>query len=379
MRFPLRRQKSTGVPAPGPRVAVVTDSTAMLPADAVAEHGVVVVPLQVVIDGVGFDEGTPQATPAAVAEALTGKRPVTTSRIAPATFAAAYTSLALEGHEAIVSVHLSGELSGTVEAARQAAGAVMVPVTVVDTHTAGPALGRAVLAAVAAIEAGGSAEDAAAAAERVASATRSYFYVDTLEYLRRGGRIGTATALLGSALAVKPLLTMEGGRVVLHERVRTAARAITRLEDLAVEAATALVMSGSPVAASVVHLASPDRAATLATSLGERLAALAGTETSGADAAQTHEVDAARSGGADAGRMHGPRTGSRDSGTSSDTEVAHDSEGPGTSDAGGLGTADADQPRALADEHGIEIAEASSVLGAHLGPGMLAVVVGPTP
>ena len=297
MRVRLRRHREAEA-APPWRVAVVTDSTAMLPADIVAAHDVTVIPLQVVIDGTGFEEGTPQATPAVVAEALTAKKTVSTSRIAPATFAAAYTALALQGYEEIVSVHLAGPLSGTVDAARQAAKTVMLPVTVVDTGTAGPALGRAVLAAVRAVEAGASAEDAGAAASRLASSTRSYFYVDTLEHLRRGGRIGTATALLGSALAVKPLLTMEGGRVVLHERVRTAARAIARLEDLAVETAAD---ADAPIAASVAHLGSPDRAAELAASLRERL----------------------------------PEAGD------------------------------------------VPVAEVSSVLGAHLGPGMLAVVVGP--
>ena len=332
MRVRLRRHREAEA-APPWRVAVVTDSTAMLPAEVVAAHGVTVIPLQVVVDGTGYDEGTPQATPAAVAEALTAKKAVSTSRVAPATFAAAYTGLALQGYEEIVSVHLAGPLSGTVDAARQAAKTVMLPVTVVDTGTAGPALGRAVLVAVGVVETGGSAEDAGAAASRLTSETRSYFYVDTLEYLRRGGRIGTATALLGSALAVKPLLTIEAGRVVLHERVRTAARAIARLEDLAVETATA---AGGPVAVSVAHFGSPDRAAELAASLRGRLPQTGGVSMAHAprDDVPASDVPAA------------------------DTPIAELSA--------------ADVPGAH-----VPVAEVSSVLGAHLGPGMLAVVIGP--
>lgn len=268
MRF--RRRRPEELPdEPLLRVAVVTDSTAMLSAEAVAEHGVTVVPLQVVVDGVPHDEGTPGAGPEAIVAALTARKAVTTSRTAPAVLAGLYASLGVEGYDEVVSVHLSGGLSGTVEAARQAAAAVHVPVAVVDSQTAGPALGGAVLAAARVVADGGDADEAAAAAIAHVEASHSFFYVDSLEYLRRGGRIGTATALLGSALAVKPLLTLAEGRVVLHERVRTSARAIARLQELAVEAA--LESAGGDAVVSVAHLASAERAEALAAGLAERL------------------------------------------------------------------------------------------------------------
>ena len=128
------------------------------------------------------------------------------------------------------------------------------------------ATGFAVLAAADAIADGADAAGAAEAARRRAAQTTSLFYVDTLEYLRRGGRMGAAAALVGSALAVKPILTVDEGRVGPLERVRTSAKALSRLEELAVEAA-----GDAEVDVAVAHLASADRAATLADRLADRL------------------------------------------------------------------------------------------------------------
>jgi DegV family protein with EDD domain len=131
------------------------------------------------------------------------------------------------------------------------------------------ALGFPVLSAAEAAEAGGSADDIVAAAEKRASDTSAYFYVDTLDYLRRGGRIGAAQALLGSALAVKPLLQLVEGRIQLMEKVRTASKAVARLEEIVVEQA-----GTRRVDIAVHHLASADRAAVLADRLRERVPGL---------------------------------------------------------------------------------------------------------
>jgi DegV family protein with EDD domain len=131
------------------------------------------------------------------------------------------------------------------------------------------ALGFCALAAAEVAEAGGTADEAVTAAEKRAASTTAYFYVDTLDYLRRGGRIGTAQALLGSALAVKPLLQLDGGRVEPLEKVRTASRAIARLEELAADRA-----GGAEVDIAVHHLAAPDRAAALADRLRARVPGL---------------------------------------------------------------------------------------------------------
>lgn len=249
-------------------VALVTDSVASLPRETVAERGITVVPLQVVVGDTSYDEGADgPATPQRIAEALRARIRVRTSRPTPSAFAETYRKVAAEGAVQIVSIHLSGELSGTYESARAAAREAPVPVHVVDTRQVGMGVGFAVVTAADVLDGGGSAEHAAEAAATRAAATTSLFYVDTLEYLHRGGRIGAAAALLGSALAVKPLLTVSDGRVDTLEKVRTSARALTRLGDLAIAAADA-----EQVDVAVAHLANPEQADRLAERLRERLA-----------------------------------------------------------------------------------------------------------
>jgi DegV family protein with EDD domain len=250
-------------------VALVTDSTASLPLELAAERAITVVPLQVVIGATSYDEGTEGgATPEMLAEALRAWTPVSTSRPNPDEMLSVYERLAAEGATEIVSVHLSGELSGTYESAQLAARKAPVPVLAVDSRQVGMGTGFAVLAAADARDGGADGSAVAAAARKRVSTTTSLFYVDTLEYLRRGGRMGAASALIGSALAVKPILRIEEGRVAPFERVRTAGKALNRLEELAVEAA-----GGAQVDVAVAHLANPERAAALAERLGDRLAA----------------------------------------------------------------------------------------------------------
>ena len=249
-------------------VAVVTDSTASLPPEVAAERGIVVVPLQVVIGADVYDEGPGGATPELVAKALKDWTPVSTSRPTPAALLEVYEQAARDGAEEIVSIHLSGDMSGTFESAQLAAREASVRVVPVDSRQVGVATGYAALAAADAVDSGATAQEAAEAARKRAAASSSLFYVDTLEYLRRGGRIGAAAALFGGALAVKPLLKIEDGKVASLERVRTSARALARLEELAVQAA-----GDDPVDACVAHLASPERAAQLTSNLTERLAA----------------------------------------------------------------------------------------------------------
>ncbi|MBV2357305.1 DegV family protein [Streptomyces sp. J2-1] len=250
-------------------VAIVTDSTAYLPPRTMERHGITRVPLTVVLGDRALEEGTEIST-RSLAQALQKRRPVTTSRPSPQEFTAVYRGLAESGATDIVSLHLSAELSGTYDAAVLAAREAPVPVRVVDTGMVAMALGFCALAAAQVAEGGGSADEAVTAAEKRAAGTTAYFYVDTLDYLRRGGRIGAAQALLGSALAVKPLLRLDSGRIEPLEKVRTASRAIARLEEIAADRA-----GGAETDIAVHHLAAPERASALAERLRARVPGLA--------------------------------------------------------------------------------------------------------
>jgi DegV family protein with EDD domain len=246
------------------RVHVVTDSTAGLSTHEVLRHPLTVVPVQVVIGGTSYDDGATSAD--AVAEALKTFTPVSTSRPSPQTFTDTYAACAAAGAESIVSIHLSGEMSGTCEAAMIGAKESPIPVRVIDSRSIAMGLGFPVLAAAAAAAAGEDRAAVEAAARARLASISAYFYVDTLEYLRRGGRIGAAQALLGTALAVKPLLTISSGRIVPLEKVRTSSRAIARLADIAVQRA-----GDGPCQVAVHHLANLEKAHTLADGLAERL------------------------------------------------------------------------------------------------------------
>ncbi len=248
---------------PGTPVAVVTDSTAYLPESLASGSGLTVVPLTVVIGGRSGLEGS-EVTPDQVARALSARRiQVTTSRPAPAQFVQAYARLVDAGAPGIVSVHLSSRLSGTYDSAVLAAAEFPGLVEVVDSRSTGMGLGFAALAAV------GHADLAAArhAAQTAAAHSSVLFYVDTLEHLRRGGRINAASALVGTALAVKPILHFADGEIVVRDRVRTTSRALAKLVGLAAAAATSPVVD-----LAVHHLAAPERAADLLAQLRERLA-----------------------------------------------------------------------------------------------------------
>ena len=250
-------------------VAIVTDSTAYLPPRTMERHGITAVPLTVVLGDQALEEGT-EISARSLAQALQKRRPVTTSRPSPAVFAETYRKVAESGATGIVSLHLSAELSGTYDAAVLASREAPVPVRVVDTGMVAMALGFCALAAAESAEADGTIDEAVTAAEKRAAGTSAYFYVDTLDYLRRGGRIGAAQALFGSALAVKPLLELDGGRIELLEKVRTASKAIARLEEIAADRA-----GSAQVDIAVHHLAAHERASALAERLRARVPGLA--------------------------------------------------------------------------------------------------------
>ena len=249
----------------GERVAVVTDSTADLPASLIPK-GLRIVPLPVRIGSRSGLDGV-DVSADDVADALRRHESVSTSRPTPSAFEAAYRAAFEAGAQRVVSVHLSAELSGTWDSARLAAqefdfGAVRV----VDSRSTAMGLGFAVLAAARAAADGAGAGAVQDAAVSTVDRTSCFFYLHTLEYLRRGGRIGAAQAFFGTALSVKPLLYMRNGRIAPMEKVRTSAKAIARLLDVAVQSA-----GEDEVDVAVQHLAAPERAADVSAALRERL------------------------------------------------------------------------------------------------------------
>ncbi len=247
-------------------VCVVTDSTAYLPDGLAERRGIRQVPIHVVIDGCTWLDGV-QFGPSDLVAALAQRVAVSTSRPTPGEFESVYTEAIRAGADTVVSVHLSRALSGTWESARLAAEQVGAErVRVVDSRSAGMGLGFAALAAAGVAAAGGDLSTVYKTAEWVGGRTRTFFSVDTLEHLRRGGRISPAAALLGTALAVKPLLHVDSGRIVPLEKVRTATRARARLVELVVQAA-----GSAPLDLAVHHLGAADRAEDLVDQLRARL------------------------------------------------------------------------------------------------------------
>jgi DegV family protein with EDD domain len=245
------------------QVAVVTDSTVYLAPGVAEQNDVTVVPLYVVFGG---DRTVPETDitdyDAFFDELRSAEALPTTSQPSVGDFRAAYEPLLAEGRE-IVSVHISGGLSGTPDAARQAKEALEREskggerIEVIDTTTAAGGLGFMVLTAVKAAREGLSANQVA---ERVAEARgqlKMWFSVDTLEFLRRGGRIGAASAWIGSTLKVKPILTVENEMTPI-ERVRTSGRAFERMVDYSRQRRD----SGAD-AWCVQHINAPDQAAAL--------------------------------------------------------------------------------------------------------------------
>ncbi len=219
--------------------AVVTDTTAYLPDELVDRHGIRRVSLYVAIDGVQRRESEIGASEyGEFFERLRASEGgATTSQPSVGDFRAVYEPLLDAGHE-IASIHISAGISGTCQAALQARqqlageGRGGERIHVFDSRSGCGGQGLMVLAAARAAERGASAEEALAAAGRLRDALKMWFAIDTLEYLRRGGRIGAAQAWLGSALQIKPILTLEE-EITPVERVRTRRRAFERLVEYA--------------------------------------------------------------------------------------------------------------------------------------------------
>lgn len=220
------------------RVAVVTDSAASLPASVRGLRELTVVPLTIVVGDLASSEGE-GISPDDVAAALDSRVRVTTSQPGVEAFAEALADAAVRGADAAVIVTLSRHLSGTFESARLAARDAQIPVEVVDSGTVAMAQGFAALAAADRAAHGGTLAECARSARQVATSSTCVFTVDSLEPLRRGGRLSAAAAAVGAALAVRPLLEVHDGEIVVGSRERTTRRARAALVAQAVRASGA--------------------------------------------------------------------------------------------------------------------------------------------
>jgi DegV family protein with EDD domain len=219
----------------GGKPAIVTDSTGYLPVDLMAAHGITSVPLYVHFGDGSTARESDIDTGEFYGRLVSEDELPTTSAPKVEDFIAVYEPLVASGRE-VVSVHISSGMSNTCNVAREAAeqlssdGSGGRPVHVVDAATTGGLLGLLVLTAAAGAAAGEPAEDIVVRTRGARQGLKNWFALDTLEFLRRGGRVGGATAWLGSTLKVKPILTVES-EIRAVERVRTTERAFERLVE----------------------------------------------------------------------------------------------------------------------------------------------------
>ena len=242
-------------------VVVVTDASSCLPADLLDKWGIRVVPLHILLDGHDLRDGVDEIPDAVY------KHHATTAAATPAELAAAYRA-ALADADAVVAVHISSALSGTYGVAERAAAELGPAVRVIDSKSAAMGTGFVALAAARAAAAGGDLDAVADAANSAVSRSHAFIVVHGLDNLRRSGRIGGAKAWLGTALALKPLLRIEDGKLVLAQRVRTVSKATAAMIDSVCE-----VVGNDSAALAVHHVANPDGANEVAAALARRLPA----------------------------------------------------------------------------------------------------------
>lgn len=243
--------------------ALVTDSTASLTAEDRERLDISVVSLYVILNGEQRPETEITDYESFYRAVIQSPELTTTSQPSVGDFMAVYEPL-LEQEKEIVSVHISAGISGTCEAARQAAAQLSEDgkggqrITVVDSRTTAGGLALSVLAAANAIAEGATAAEAARRAETARENLGTWIMVDTLDYLRKGGRIGSAQAWIGSALKIKPIITLQE-TVKPVEKVRTQAKAMQRLKDMATE-----VARQGDTTWTAQHIQAPELAADLA-------------------------------------------------------------------------------------------------------------------
>jgi DegV family protein with EDD domain len=252
----------------GHRVAIMTDSTCDLPQDAREQHSIHMIPLHIHWGDEIFQAGIDIDADTFYKRLIVDPVHPTTSQPSAGEFLQLIERLRSEGAEEIVGVFLSRLLSGTISSAEAALTMTDVPLHIVDTKSISLGVGAAVMAAVQARDAGGSAADIVTAAEKRAARTNAVITVDTLEYLHRGGRIGGAIKLVGHALSLKPVMHLVDGKLEPVSATRTRSKAITRM----IEAASAGLDMAGPIGGGILHVAAPQDAEIVAGLFRERYA-----------------------------------------------------------------------------------------------------------
>jgi len=219
------------------KIAVVTDSTTYLPADLVKKHNISIAPQVLIWGDQTYKDGVDIQSQEFFTRLKTAKVMPTTSQVAVVSFQEIFQDLVNRDYE-VLALLVSSKLSGTVQSAAQAKdlmGSAGDKVHVVDSQSVAMALGFQALAVARAVEGGASLKDAIDLAEKSHEYTGVFFAVDTLEFLHRGGRIGSAQRFLGTMLNMKPILAIQDGRVEGIERIRTKSKAHDRVLELVME------------------------------------------------------------------------------------------------------------------------------------------------
>lgn len=239
------------------KVMIVTDSTSNIPGEMLNGNPVKILPLQVIWNGEILRDGVDIQPKEFYERLAVDKNMPSTSQATPEEFKQAYANLLNAGYD-ILSIHISGKLSGTLDSAIQAKrGLKDGNIELVDSNSTSMALGFQVMAAARMAAAGATLAECKAVAVEASKHTGVFFAVNTLEFLHRGGRIGGAAAFMGHLLNLKPLLQLRDGKIEAVEKVRTLSKTIDRLLDL-VEAK--LDKEKGPIRLCAIHANSPAEA-----------------------------------------------------------------------------------------------------------------------